>query len=71
MKTEVVCLEDIAMAVDESSVNVPQLVGTSSGEVIVPSLDWTGYVAPHFKVMKGIKRIHHFTFEEHSLRGDT
>ena len=49
--------------------NVPQLVGTSSGEVIVPLFDWTGYLAPHFKVNKGIKRIHHFTLEEHSLRG--
>ena len=69
-KTDVGCLEDIARVVDESSVmNVPQLVGTSSGEVIVQSFDWTGYLAPHFKVIKGIKRIHHFTFEEHSLRG--
>ena len=69
-KTDVGCLEDIARVVDESSVmNVPQLVGTSSGEVIVPSFDWTGYLTPHFKVIKGIKRIHHFTCEEHSLKG--
>ena len=69
-KTEVGCLEDIASVVGESSVmNVPQLVGTSLGEVIVPTFDWTSYLAPHFKVIKGIKRIHHFTFEEHSLRG--
>ena len=60
-KTDVGCLEDIARVVDESLVmNVPQLVGTSSGEVIIPSFDWTGYLAPHFNVIKGIKRIHHF-----------
>ena len=42
-RLEVGCLEDIARVVDESSVmNVPQLVGTSSVEVIVPSFDWTG-----------------------------
>ena len=69
-KTEIVCLEDIARVVNKFSVmNVRQLVGTSSEEVIVPSFDWTGYLAPHFKVIKGIKRIHHFTYEEHSLRG--
>ena len=49
--------------------NVPQLVGTSSGEVIIASFDWTDYLAPHFNVIKGIKMIHHFTFEEHSLGG--
>ena len=40
-RTEVGCLEDIATCVEASaSVNKAQLVGTSSGEILVPTYDW-------------------------------
>ena len=69
-KTDVGCLEGIATVVDDSShVNVPQLVGTAEGRVIVQSFDWAGFLNPFFKSIKDIKKIHHFTFEEQSLRG--
>ena len=44
-------------------------VGTAEGRVIVQSFDLAGFLNPFFKSIKDIKKIHHFTFEEQSLRG--
>ena len=58
------CLDDIAGVVDSSAcVNVPQLVGTQEGEVLVQSFDWAGMFAPHFRKLQGIKSYHHFHFD--------
>uniref|UniRef100_A0A1X7VDE6 Uncharacterized protein n=1 Tax=Amphimedon queenslandica TaxID=400682 RepID=A0A1X7VDE6_AMPQE len=63
-RTEVGHLEDIASVVNDfSHMNVSQMVAK---EVIVPSYDWKSFLAPCFYDIKGI---HHFTFEEQSLRG--
>ena len=60
-RSEVNSLNDIVKVVEESScVNKSQLVGTSDGDTIVHSFDWTGYLAPFFKRIKSIKAYHHF-----------
>ena len=63
-RTNVSCLADIATVVDQSAtVNIPQLVGTQEGEVLVPTYDWAGMLGPHFRKLKHIKTYHHFQFE--------
>ena len=49
-----------------SSVNKAQLVGTPEGDVIVPSFDWTGYLAPFFRKIKSLKSYHHFLIDSQS-----
>ena len=57
-------LADIATVVDQSaSVNVPQLVGTQEGQVLVPTYDWAGMLGTHFRKLPNIKKYHHFHFE--------
>ena len=43
-----------------STVNKTQLVGTSSGEIIVPTYDWADYLGQYFKKVKSITKYHHF-----------
>ena len=57
------CLEDIVRVVETSAIaNSAQLVGSQFGEVIVPTFDWTEYLAQFFKKVQGIKTFHHFSF---------
>ena len=53
---------------DSSVVNFAQLVGTSEGEILVQSYDWTGFFSKMFRKIDGIKQYHHFSFEEEVLR---
>jgi hypothetical protein len=60
-RTNVSSLDDIARVVDQSAkANVPQLVGTQEGDILVHAYDWAGIFAPHFKKLKNIKTYHHF-----------
>lgn len=62
-RTNVSCLDDIAMVVDQSAkVNTPQLVGTQEGEILVPSYNWSEMLGPHFRKVKNIKT-YHFCFD--------
>ena len=66
-KTKVDCLQDIVAVVEQSSdVNLSQLCGTEDGEVIVPSFDWTTFLARFFRKVVSVKKFHHFHFEEGS-----
>ena len=53
---------------DSSVVNFAQLVGTSEGEILVQSYDWTGFFSKMFRKIDGIKQYHHFSFEKEVLR---
>ena len=66
-RTSVGSLDDLVEVVEKSAcVNKAQLVGTTEGETIVPTFDWTGYLAPFFKRIKSIKAFHHFTIDSDS-----
>ena len=68
-RTSVGSLEDIAAVMNNSLVvNFAQLVGTSEGEILVQSYDWTGFFSKMFRKIDGIKQYHHFSFEEEVLR---
>ena len=56
--------EDRGQVVQYSAiVNETQLVGSQSGEPIVPIRDWASFLEPQFKRLTGIKRYHHFRFD--------
>ena len=62
-RTEVSSLADIEQVIQSSSVvNECQLVGSQTGEMIVPVRDWASFLAPHFRKLTGIKKFHHFHF---------
>ena len=49
-------LNDLVGVVEASAdVNTSQLVGTSDGEVLVPTYDWAGYLGQSFKKSEGYK----------------
>ena len=57
-KCDVDSLDDFATVVEKSaSVNESQLVGNTSGEVIVPTYDWTSYFAAFYKKLMESKGI--------------
>ena len=57
------CLDDIAKVVDISTdVNVAQLVGTQSGEPVVPMYNWATFLGGHFRTVPQLKRHQHFMF---------
>ena len=41
--------------------NTVQLVGTQSGEILVPVYSWNTFLGEHFRKLPGIKKYHHFT----------
>ena len=49
-----------------SDVNVAQLCGTESGDVIVPMFDWTTFLGTFFRKVANIKKFHQFHFAEGS-----
>ena len=58
------CLDDIAGVVDSSaSVNIPQLVGSQEGEVVVKCYNWVEMFQPHFRKLKHIKSYQHYHFD--------
>ena len=60
------CLDDIVKAVNESgSPSTAQLVGTQTGDFIVPMFNWSEYFEDKtiITALKGISRIHHFHFK--------
>ena len=62
-REKVGCLADIARVVDTSAtVNISQLCGTQTGEVLVPTHDWKAYPSQYFKTLRNIKSYHHFRF---------
>ena len=64
-RTDVSSLDDLARVVNESAAcNLYQLVGTQDGTAIVPSRDWAGFLSSHFRRLDGIKKYHHFCFEQ-------
>ena len=46
-----------------STINKAQLIGTPQREVLVPTYDWTGHLAPYFRRIKSLKTYHHFTLD--------
>ena len=64
-RSKVGCLDDIVRVVNESaSPNVTQLVGSLSGNVMVPVYDWSSYFDDKTMKtsLKGITQMHHFRF---------
>jgi len=59
--------QSIAKVVNESAkCNVSQLVSTEDGNSIVPTYDWTSFLAPHFARVKNINQHYHFLFSSWS-----
>jgi len=61
-------LFDILEANDKSTlsgVNLGKLVGLHDGSVLVKTYDWVNYLAPYFKKLSGISKLHHFRFNRH------
>ena len=66
-RTKVSSMEGIAEVVTNSAqCNEAQLVSREDGSIIVPSYDWTGFLAPHMKKIVGIKNFHHFRMSSSS-----
>ncbi|ROL51095.1 hypothetical protein DPX16_14626 [Anabarilius grahami] len=59
---------DFAQQVVENSspvshLNIPQLVGTAEGKVLVQALDWQQHLTHHFRRLPQIKSYQHFSFD--------
>ncbi|XP_048010889.1 uncharacterized protein LOC125244726 isoform X2 [Megalobrama amblycephala] len=67
METRVNTLADIAEVVENSSpvshLNIPQLVGTAEGKVLVQTFDWQQHLTHHFRRLPQIKSYQHFSFD--------
>ena len=62
-RTFVSCLDDVAKVVGISAdVNVAQLVGTQSGEPVVPMYNWATFLGGHFRTVPQLKQHQHFMF---------
>ena len=62
-RTKMGGLADLASVVNSSAtVNVAQAVGSMDGTVIVPTYDWTSFLAEHIGKCVGIKSLHHLRF---------
>lgn len=60
-------LFDILEANDKSTlsgVNCGKLVGLHDGTVLVKTYDWASFLAPYFKKLTGISKIHHFSLDK-------
>ncbi|CAL1548193.1 unnamed protein product, partial [Lymnaea stagnalis] len=67
--SEVHCLRDLVRTVNTSTlkgINRAQLVGTESGEILVPVYDWQQFFNGHFRPLKGIKSNQHFCYRAQS-----
>ena len=66
-RTFISSLFDILEANDKSTlsgVNCGKLVGLHDGTVLVKTYDWASFLAPYFKKLTGISKIHHFSFDK-------
>lgn len=62
-RTKVSTLGEIAQVIENPAVcNLPQLVSTENGNIIVPMWNWSDFFASHFKRVPSIKKYHHFHF---------
>ena len=62
-RTFVSSLDDVVDVVNTSAdVNVVQLVGTQSGEPVVPVYNWASYLGVHFRSIPHLKQYQHFIF---------
>ena len=60
---KIACLADLEQVVHESAeANVPQLLVTQDGDVIMPTYNWTSLVAGHLYKLKNINKCQHVTF---------
>ena len=67
-RTKVNCLNDIVRVVESSAaINHAQLVGTQSGETVVPTFKWAEFLSSFLKRVPHIKRLHHFQFTSEDL----
>ena len=44
---------------DSAQCNIAQLVSNEDGSIVVPTYNWTNFLASHFKKIIGIKKLHH------------
>ena len=57
------CLDDLVKEVERSAdANQAQLVGTQSGETLVPMYNWVNHFNHHFRQLQNIKSYHSFHF---------
>ena len=62
-RTFVSSLDDVVEVVNTSAdVNVAQLVGTQSGQSVVPIYNWNMFLGAHFRNVPHLKNYHHFIF---------
>ena len=67
-RTKVDCLDDIVRVVESSAaINHAQLVGTQSGETVVPTFKWAEFLSSFLKRVPHIKRLNHFQFTSEDL----
>ena len=67
-RTKVDCLDDIVRVVETSAaINHTQLVGTQSGETVVPTFNWAEFLSSLLKRVPHIKRLQHFQFTSEDL----
>ena len=60
-RTEIGCLQDIVNVIEQSAtVNSALLIAHDNEDIIVPTHDWTGFLAPSYKRITSIKKFHHF-----------
>ena len=67
-RSRVSCLDDVAAVVRNSTtsgVNIPQLIGSESGETIVLCRNWQQFLERFFRPLLKIKSYHHFRFNAH------
>ena len=56
-------LQSVAKVVNDSAkCNFAQLITAEDGSIVVPTFDWTDFLAPHYKKFSNIKKYHHFRF---------
>ncbi|KAJ8018737.1 hypothetical protein HOLleu_43109 [Holothuria leucospilota] len=64
-RSHITALCDIQEAVRSSSyqnINIPQLVGSEDGQVLVNTYNWQEFLSPYFKPLPQIKNYHHMRF---------
>ena len=60
--TKVGTFADIGTVEESAIVNIPQVCGTETARVVVPTFDWKTEFALKFKNIPHIKTYHHFRF---------
>ena len=69
-RTKISCLEDVKNVAEESAVvNLCQLVGTQSGEVLVPTYNWSEFLKGKMKKLTGIKKLHQISLTADDREG--